>query len=114
VQPPRFKDESHKLSFLLAENENAGLACKADFSYLPVFPQQQGIIGGFGAAIFPAALGFGYNLFTLLDGGFVSFDLQTVFAGFQLRLAELRGLRNVDGLCERFCKRRHCQRDSGE
>src|SRR6266480_2967637 len=95
--PSRFEEKSHKLSFLLVENENAGLACKADFSYLPVLSKQQGIIGGFGAAIFPAALGFGYNLLTLLDGGFVSFDLQAVFAGSQLRLAELRGLRNVDG-----------------
>src|SRR6266576_6920194 len=66
---------------LLAEDENTSLAGKADFPYLPVLSKQQGIIGGLGAAVLPAALGFGNNLLAFLDGGLVSFDLQTVFAG---------------------------------
>src|SRR6266436_3368282 len=99
---------------LLAEDENTSLACKADFPYLPVLSKQQGIIGRPGAAVFPPAFGFGNDLLAFLDGGLVSFDLQTVFAGLQLGLAELRGLRNVDGLGEGFCKCRYCQCDGGQ
>src|SRR5712691_3479141 len=99
-----------ELSRLLAEDENTSLAGKADFPYLPVLSKQQGIIGGLGAAVFPPAFGFGNNLLAFLDGGLVSFDLQTIFPGLQFRLAEPRGLRNVDSLCKGFCKCRYCQR----
>src|SRR5712691_3758047 len=103
-----------ELSRLLAEDENTSLAGKADFPYLPVLSKQQGIIRGLGAAVFPASFGFGNNLLAFLDGGLVSFDLQTIFAGLQLGLTELRGLRDVDGFRERFCKCRHCQCDDGQ
>src|SRR6266446_7948122 len=99
---------------LLAEDENTSLACKANFPYLPVLSKQQGIIGGLGAAVFPPAFGFGNNLLAFLDGGLVSIDLQAVFTCRQLGLTEFRGLRNVDGFCERLCKCRRCQRNSGQ
>jgi len=73
---------SHRVPRLLAEDENTSLACKADFPYLPVLSKQQGIIGGFGAAVFPPAFGFGNNLLAFLDGGLVSFDLQRYSPAF--------------------------------
>jgi len=107
-------NEVTELPRLLAEDENTSLACKADFPYLPVLSKQQGIIGGLGTAVFPPAFGFGNDLLAFLDGGLVSFDLQTVFSGLQLGLAKLRGLRNADGLGEGFCKCRYCQCDGGQ
>src|SRR5712692_9578617 len=101
-------------SCLLAEDEHTSLAGKAGFLYLPVFSEQQGVIGGLSAAVFPPAFGFGNNLLAFLHGGLVSIDLQSVFTGLQLEPAEFRGLRNVDGLCKGFCKCRHCQRNSGQ
>src|ERR1700686_5438451 len=103
-----------ELPRLFAEGENTSLACKADFPYLPVLSEQQGIIVGLGAAVFPPAFGFGDNLLALLDGGLISFDLQAVLAGFQLGLTEFRVLRNVDGLCEGFCKCRYRPCDRGQ
>src|SRR5882762_10594168 len=97
------------LSHLLAEDENASLAGKADFPYLPVLSKQQGIIGRLGAAVFPPAFGFGNDLLALLDGGLVSIDLQAVFAGLQLGLTEFRGLRNVDGQIGRASCRKECR-----
>src|SRR5713226_2155984 len=99
---------------LFAEDENTSLAGKADFPYLPVLSKQQGIIGGLGAAVFPAAFGFGNHLLAFLHGGLVPVDLQTVFTGLQLGLAEFGGLHNVDGLGEGFCKSRDCQCDGGQ
>src|SRR5260370_8649713 len=83
---------------LLAEDENTSLARKADFPYLSVLSKQHGIIVGLGAAVFPPAFGFGNHVLAFLDGGLVSFDLQPVFAGFQLDLSELHGLPNFDRL----------------
>src|ERR1700674_706986 len=99
---------------LLAEHENTSLAGKSDFSYLPIFAEQQGVIGGLGVAVFPPAFGFGNDLLAFLHGGLASVDLQTVFAGLQLGLPEFRGLRNADGLGEGFCKCRYCQCDGGQ
>src|SRR6266852_5619417 len=99
---------------LLAEDENTSLAGKAGFFYLSVLSEEQGVIGGLSAAVFPPAFGFGNNLLAFLHGGLVSIDLQSVFTGLQLEPAEFRGLRNVDGLCKGFCKCRHCQRNSGQ
>src|SRR5216683_6778801 len=99
---------------LLAEDENTSLAGKAGFFYLSVLSEQQGVIAGLSAAVFPPAFGFGNNLLAFLHGGLVSIDLQSVFTGLQLEPAEFRGLRNVDGLCKGFCKCRHCQRNSGQ
>ena len=99
---------------LLAEDENTSLARKADFPYLSVLSEQQRIIDGLAAALFPSAFGFGNNLPALLDDGLVSIDLQPVFPGLQFGLAEFGGLRNVDGLGERFCECRYCQCQGGQ
>src|SRR5260370_12923149 len=96
---------------LLAEDENTSLAGKAGFFYLPVLSEQQGVIAGLSAAVFPPAFGFGNNLLAFLHGGLVSIDLQSVFTGLQLEPAEFRGLRNADGLNEWLRKSRHRQCD---
>src|SRR6266851_5104045 len=95
---------------LLAEDENTSLAGKAGFFYLSVLSEEQGVIGGLSAAVFPPAFGFGNNLLAFLHGGLVSIDLQSVFTGLQLEPAEFRGLRNADGLNEglRKCRHRQC------
>src|SRR6266446_141720 len=93
---------------LFAEDENTSLAGETDFLDLPIFAQQHGVIRGLGAAVFPAAFGFGNYLLAFLYGGLGSVDFQTVLAGLQLGLAELRGLRKGDGLGEGFCKSRNC------
>ncbi len=94
---------------LFAEDKNTSLPGKAGFFYLPILSKQEGIIGGFGAAVFPPAFGFGNNLPAFLHGGLVPVDFQTVFAGLQLGLAEFGRLRNVDGLGEGFCESRYCE-----
>src|SRR6267142_1575731 len=99
---------------LFAENKNTGLAREADFLHLPVLADQQGVVRGLGAAVFPAAFGFGNDVFALLDGGFRAFDLQTVFTGFQFGLAELCVLGDVDCLGKRLRECRYRQGDSGE
>src|SRR6266849_1921855 len=99
---------------LLAEDENTSLAGKAGFFYLPVLSEEQGVIGGLSAAVFPPAFGFGNNLLAFLHGGLVSIDLQSVFTGLQLEPAEFRGLRNADGLNEGLRKCRYCQCDGGQ
>src|SRR5713226_1712 len=65
----------------LAEDENTRLTGKADFLHLPIFAEEHGVILRLGATVFPATLGFRNNLLAFLDGGLVSFDLQTVFTG---------------------------------
>src|SRR5258708_6679554 len=99
---------------LLAEDENTRLSRKADFPHLPIFAEQQGIVGSLGAAVFPPAFGFGNNLFAFLHGGLGSFDLQAVFSGLQLGLAEFGSLGKVDGLGEGLRKCRYCQCDGGQ
>src|SRR5260370_2810044 len=99
---------------LLAEDENTSLARKSDFPYLSILSKQHGIIVGLGAAVFPSAFGFGTHVLAFLDGGLVSFDLQPVFAGFQLGLSEFRGLRNVDRLVDASCKCRYRHCDGGK
>ena len=59
---------------LFAEDENTSLAGKTDFLYLAVFPHQDGVIGGLGAAVFPPSFGLGNDLLAFLHGGFVSID----------------------------------------
>ena len=114
MQPPVPRKRVSDSPRLLAEDENTSLARKPNFPYLSVLSEQQRIIDGLGVALFPSAFGFGNNLSALLDDGLVSIDLQTVFPGLQFGLAELGGLRNVDGLCKRFCKCRYCQCHSGQ
>src|SRR5260370_18950772 len=99
---------------LLAEDENTSLAGKAGFFYLPVLSEQQGVIAGLSAAVFPPAFGFGNNLLAFLHGGLVSIDLQSVFTGLQLEPAAFRALRNADGLNEGLRKCRYCQCDGGQ
>src|SRR6266849_2166566 len=101
-------------SCLLAEDEHTSLAGKAGFLYLPVFSEQQGVIGGLSAAVFPPAFGFGNNLLAFLHGGLVSFDLQAIFTCTQLEPAEFRGLCNADGLGEGLRKCRYCHCDGGQ
>src|SRR2546422_185949 len=98
---------------LFAEDENTFLAGKTDFLYLPIFPDQNGVIGGLGAAVFPPSFRFGNNLLTSLHGGFVSIDLQAVLSGSQFGFAEFRGLRKIDGLGKGLRKSRYCQCDGG-
>src|SRR6266849_3712137 len=69
---------------LFAEDENTSLAGKTDFPYLAIFLNQDGVIGGFGAAVFPPPFGFGNDLFAFLHGGFVSVNFQTVLSGPQI------------------------------
>src|SRR5258707_6458870 len=104
--PSRLKEKSTESPHLLAEDENASLAGKADFHYLPIRGDHHGVIIRFGAAVFPAAFRFGNDLLALLNGGFVPFDLQTVFTGGQFGLAELCGLWNNDCLGKGFLKTR--------
>src|SRR5205807_3955035 len=82
---------------LLAENEHARLARETHFLHLAIFADEQGIIAGLGAAIFPAALGFGNHLTAFLYRGLAAVDQQTVFAGSQLSFADLGGLGKLDG-----------------
>ena len=95
---------------LLAKDKDTRLTGEANFLHLPVFTEQYGVIRRLAAAIFPAALGFGHHSLALLDGGLVPFDLEAVFPGPQLGLAEPGVLRNVDGLGKRLRERwyRHC------
>ena len=99
---------------LFAEDKYAGLAGETDFLYLSTFTQQNGVIRRLGAAVFPAALGLSNNFLAILNRGFVAINQQAVFARFEVGLAELRGLRNVDGLAERLCKYGHGHRKCGE
>ena len=103
MQPPsRPLERSHGISHLFAEDKYAGLAGEADFLHLAILTDQQGVIDGLGAAVFPATFGFGNNFLALLHGGLVAIDLQTVLTGLQLGFAKLAGVQNVDGLRERL------------
>src|SRR5260370_35579712 len=99
---------------LFAEDENTGLARKTDFPYLAIFPDQDGVISGLGAAVFPPSFGFGNDLLAVLHAGFVSLNFHTVLSGSHIGFAEFCGLRNVDGLGEGLRKSRHCQCDGGQ
>src|SRR5713226_4977958 len=77
---------------LFVEDKNAGLASKADFLHSTILVEQQRIIVGLGAAVFPAAFGLSNDLPALLHGGSIALDLQAVLAGLQLGFAELCGL----------------------
>src|SRR6266576_4712145 len=46
---------------LLAKNKDAGLPGEAHFLDLAIFADQQGVVAGLGAPVFPAAFGFGDN-----------------------------------------------------
>src|SRR6266566_3583593 len=54
---------------LLAKNKDAGLPGEAHFLDLAIFADQQGVVAGLGAPVFPAAFGFGDNFATLFHGG---------------------------------------------
>src|SRR5437588_12076593 len=81
---------------LLAENEHARLAGEAHFLHLAIFADEQRIIAGFGAAIFPAALGFGDHLTAFLYRGFAAVDQKTQFVGSEPRLANSADLAQVN------------------
>src|SRR5260221_5321415 len=85
---------------LLAKNKNALLPGETHFLHLPVFTKQHGVVVGFRVAIFPAAFAFGHYGFALLHGGFVAVDQQSVVTGLQIRLADLRRVRDVDDLTD--------------
>src|SRR5690349_12955663 len=99
---------------LLTEDEYARLAGKTNFLDLAIFADEQGIVTGFGAAVFPASFGFGNHFAALLHGGLVAVNQQAILACLQLGLTELGGLREVDILGKGLCKNGHCQRDGGE
>lgn len=107
----------HKTSdnpLLFAQDKHAGLASKADFLHLTILADEQGVIGGFDATVFPAALGLGNNLPAFLYGRFVAVDLQKVFTSLQLGFAELGALGDVNGLRKGFRKGRHGKCDGGQ
>src|SRR5215472_8650100 len=99
---------------LLAEDKYARLAGKTDFLDLAILADEHRIVTGFGAAVFPAAFGFGNHFAALLNGGFVAVDQQAIFAGLQLGLTELSGLGEADILGKRLGENRHRQRDDSE
>src|SRR6266702_873703 len=98
-------------SHLFVENKHARLAGKTNFFHLPAFADEHRVVSRLGTAVFPAPLGLGNDLLASLDGGFVPIDLQSVFAGFQVSLAESRSLCNVDGPGDGFREERHGQGD---
>lgn len=91
-----------KLPRLFVEDEYASLVGKAHFFHLAAGVKDHGVVLSLGAAVFPAPFGLGDNLLALLNGGLVAFNLQAVFAGSQLRPANLGGLRNVDSFGKGF------------
>lgn len=103
-----------KTGSLLTEDEDARLAGEANFLDLAIFADEQRIVAGLGAAVFPAPFGFGNHLAPLLYGGFVAVDQQAILAGLQLGFTKLGGLREVDILGKRLGENGHCQRDDGE
>src|SRR5213080_1396224 len=114
LQPPSRSWERIKKDSLLAEDKYARLAGKTNFLDLAIFADEQGIVAGFGAAVFPAPFGFGNHFAALLHGGFGAVDQQAVLAGLQLGLTELGGLGEVDIFGKRLGENGHCQRDDGE
>src|SRR2546430_2531041 len=104
-QPPSHPEEGFAKRFrLLGEHEHTRLAGETHFLYLAIFANQQGVVAGLCAAVFPAALGLSDNLATLLHGSFVAVDEQAVFASLQVGLTDLSGLVEVDGPGKGFGK----------
>src|SRR5271163_3074724 len=81
--PTRPVERTHKVLSLFVEDENAGLAGKAHFFQLAVFPDEHGIRRGLRGAIFPTAFAFRDSLAALLNGGLVAVDRQAILTCLQ-------------------------------
>src|SRR5215471_1955120 len=103
----RREESSRSSPELFAEYKDLLLPGETNFANLAVFADQDGSVVRLGAALFPAAFGFGDGVLPFLHRGFVAVDREQVFAGLQRSLAEFGGLRKTDGLGKRLGKSRH-------
>jgi len=78
---------------LLAKYENAFLAFKAEFDHFAIGVGHDAGVRRLGVAIFPATVGLGHHVAAFRNGEMIAVDLETVFAGLQIGLPNLRGMR---------------------